>query len=206
MTASASLPRTFKKSFTAYLGLFARTLLLLAVPVGVALAADSSGVQLGFGILAALILARQIYRFFYMRSIRWVVSDGHVVVRAGLLPWRKWSFDHPYETMFEAFYQHGFFGHFLNYGTCTIRRSEGVTSALSERQMHDAKTLVGIVNSKIASARAAKAGAPVIAQVTQFDGLAELARLRANGDLTADEFEALKARIIGGSAGESMPA
>jgi hypothetical protein len=194
-----AVPQTFKKSGVVYVFLGIGTLVALAIP-GVVVVFTDSWVRLGFIIFGLIIVARAIYMLFYLRTVRWELRNDEIVVMEGILPWRKHFFDHPYETIFEAYFQHGFFGHFLNYGTCSIRRAEGQTTTRSESHMHDAKTLVSIVNAKVAAVRAtARAGAPVAvaAGQTGVESLTELARLRSNGDISADEYEVMKGRLIG---------
>jgi uncharacterized membrane protein YdbT with pleckstrin-like domain len=204
---TSAIPHTFKKSFVTYIGLGIGTLVALAIAIGGASVTDG-WVRFGFIILALLIIPRAIYMFFYLRTIRWEVTDDAVIVRRGILSWRKVDFAVPYETIFEAYYKHGFFGHLFNHAECTLRRSEGSTTTLSETRMHDAKTLVALVNSKLATSRrspdarptapaAAVAAVAAVAQ-TGVEGLTELARLRNNGDITADEYEVMKARLVQG--------
>jgi hypothetical protein len=203
--------RTFRKHTVAYVGLVFWTPFILAIPLAVAVT-QSGTLRLIFAGLCLLILVGRTYRFFYFRTIRWVVTDDGLRVSQGILPWRKWSFHHPYDTIFEAYYNHSFLGHWLNYATCSIRRTEGMTTAMSERRIRDAKTLTGLINSKLAEIRAAAkpvAPAPVAAAASApgtVERLSELARLKAAGDITADEYEVMKARTIGESPpGDASP-
>src|SRR5262249_40123053 len=115
----------------------------------------------------------------------------------------KSAFICPYETIFEAYYRRGFFGHFLNYGTCTIRRTEGITSAHREAYMRGARELTGLVNDRVAQDRAARrpqAAQTVVAAAPQggsISELTELAKLRTSGDISEAEYEQMKSRIIG---------
>jgi hypothetical protein len=67
----------------------------------------------GWGVLLAgvalLFSASGIYNLFYLRTIEWIITDEEMRVKSGILPWRKRSFGHPYETIFEAYFNFGFF-------------------------------------------------------------------------------------------------
>lgn len=199
-TVNAS--RTFRKSAIAYIGSALLTVVLVFI-LAAAASAGSGGVRSFLDLLTSLAVVRGVYRLFYLRTVRWVVSPQGLSVSRGILPWRKWHSHAPYETIFEAFYTKSFFGHFLHYGTIGIRRAEGVTSQWQEKYIHRSAQLAGLINSRLAEVRAAMrpaaaAAAPVIpAQAVGRDSLSDLARLKANGDITVEEYERMKARIIG---------
>ena len=201
-TVNAS--RTFRKSPVAYIGSVLLTLILVFILSAVA-AGGTGGVRSFFELLTFLAVVRRIYRLFYLHTIRWVVSPQGLSVSRGILPWRKWHFLAPYETIFEAFYTKSFVGHFLNYGTIGIRRAEGVTSQWQEKRMQNSKVLAGLVNDRLAEHRASMKPAPmqppaqpiIPAQSVGTDSLSDLARLKASGDITMEEYERMKARIIG---------
>ena len=100
-TVNAS--RTFRKSPVAYIGSVLLTLILVFILSAVA-AGGTGGVRSFFELLTFLAVVRGIYRLFYLHTIRWVVSPQGLSVSRGILPWRKWHFLAPYETIFEAFY------------------------------------------------------------------------------------------------------
>jgi hypothetical protein len=148
------------------------------------------------GIVVYLILLA-LYRLVYIRSIRWIVTDEGVRIKEGLLPWRKMDYMHPYETIFEAMYSFGFFAKLFRYGTCTIRRTEGITTAIEETHMHNAGKIIGLINSHLKQSRqVAKGGPPVHATRTEVEELAGLAKLKADGDISPDEYETMKRKII----------
>ena len=199
---TANTSRTFRKHFVAYVGEVLVTLILVFIFAASA-SGDSGGVSSFFDLLTFLSIVRGVYRIFYLRTVRWVVSPQGLSVSRGILPWRKWYFLAPYETIFEAFSSHSFLGHFLKYGTIGIRRAEGVTSQWQEKRIKGSRELAELVNSRLADLRASMrppvaAAPPVIpAQAVAQDSLSDLARLKANGDITVDEYERMKARIIG---------
>ena len=122
-TANAS--RTFRKHFVAYAGEVLITLVLVFIFTASA-SGDDGGVSSFFDLLTFLSIVRGVYRIFYQRTVRWVVSPEGLSVSRGILPWAKHYAFAPYETIFEAGYTKSFFGHFLRYGTVYIRRAEGV--------------------------------------------------------------------------------
>jgi hypothetical protein len=71
--------------------------------------------------------------------------------------------------------------------------------------MQNSKVLAGLVNDRLAEHRASMKPAsvqppaqPIIpAQSVGTDSLSDLARLKASGDITVEEYERMKARIIG---------
>jgi Short C-terminal domain len=195
------LSRTFRKSFVAYIGVVLGSLILVFVLAAIA-SGTSGGASSFFDLLVFLAIVRGIYRIFYLRTVRWVVSPEGLSVAQGILPWRKSYLHAPYETIFEAYYLKSFIGHFLHYGTCGIRRAEGVTSQWQEKRMQGSAELAGLINSRLAALRASMkpgpAAAPAIpAQSVGVDSLSDLVRLKASGDITVEEYERMKARIIG---------
>jgi hypothetical protein len=192
---------TFRKSFVAYIRHVARTIAWLVIPVAGVVATDRP-LRSVFILAGIVVLGWRIYGLVWLHTIRWVVGDSGVGVAYGILPWRKSYFEHGYPSIFEAYYHKGFFGHFLNYGTCTIRRTDGVTTAQRESRMHNAKGLVTLVNSHLRDHHAPTPPVAAAATVRQFavDSLTQLAELKANGDLSAEEYEVLKARMVQGSA------
>ncbi len=142
-----------------------------------------------------------IYRLFYLRSIRWIISDDGVRIVAGILPWAKSDMMHPYETIFEAFYEFGFFAKLFRYGTCHIRRTEGVTTEISQEKMHNAARVSALINEKVRELRKQAKAQPVVSPVVSTtssatEELARLGQLRADGTITDEEFEQMKRKII----------
>ena len=198
----------FHKSAVAYL-YTALSTVVLAGFLGLVAATLSGGVKSFFVLLVLVVVARGLYRLAWLRSVSWTVTSDGLQIRRGILPWRKWSWYNPWATLFEGWYRHGFFGFLLNYGTSGVTRGEGVTSKIAESRMHDAKRLTVLINDGIASHRQRMAPAlatpapappvapPVAAPADPVSGLSEISRLLANGEITREEFDTLKARLIG---------
>ncbi len=138
-----------------------------------------------------------IYNLFFIRTIRWIVTDEGVRIKSGILPWRKNDLFHPYETIFEAFYEFGFFAKLFGYGTCSIRRTEGITTAIAEIRMRNAAKIIGLINERLKLLRKETRGqAPTPAARTDAEELARLGQLKADGTITAAEFETMKRKVI----------
>lgn len=192
----------FRKSVIAYLYTIVGTVLLAGF-LGLVDAAVSGGAKTFVTLIIVAVLVRGAYRVAYLHSITWTVLPDGLRIRGGILPWRATDWHNPWPALFESSYRHGFFGFLLNYGTCLVTRSEGVTTNQTENRMHDAKRLSGMINTGIANQRArmvpVAAPAPAPAAAVRSDpvaGLTDLARLLANGDISRAEYDTLKARLI----------
>jgi hypothetical protein len=73
--------------------------------------------------------------------------------------------------------------------------------------MHNADQLVTLINSHVRDQRTPSSPGVAAATVRQFsvDSLTQLAELKASGDLTPEEYDVLKSRIVQGST-EAGPA
>ncbi|KQU67511.1 hypothetical protein ASD62_13680 [Phycicoccus sp. Root563] len=193
----------FRKSLIAYLYTIVGTVLLAGF-LGLVAAGLSGGAKTFVTLLVVAVLVRGAYRVAYLHSVTWTVLPEGLRIRGGILPWKALDWHNPWPALFESSYRHGFFGFVLNYGTCVVRRSEGVTTNQTENRMHDAKRLSGMINTGIANHRArmvpvAAPPPPTPTAAVRPDpvaGLTDLARLLANGDISRAEYDTLKARLI----------
>ncbi len=209
MTENESI--TCRKSWVAYVGEIKGTLVAAAILNGILYGVhwfmqEQAAPAKAFGylettawVLNGLLVLELIYSLFYLRTVQWIADDEGVRIREGILPWRKHDLLHPYETIFEAYYEFGFFAKLLGYGTCHIRRTEGITTEISSAQMHRASRITGFINEKLKALRKGQR-APVVAETrpSAAEELTQLARLRENGTLSEDEFETMKRKIIEG--------
>jgi hypothetical protein len=197
----------FHKSFVAFLTTAVVAGVLVTIFTSIA-ASTSGGVKSLCQVVSTLIFLWGLYRLIYLFTIRWLVDQQGVTISRGILPWRRSSFFVPYDNIFEAFSQHGFFGYFLQYGTATLRRTEGSTTALSDTRMHRSKKLTGLINAALQQlhAQARVQPQPAVPQpavpvsgtgTSDIEKLGQLSLMRANGDITEAEYAVLKARIIG---------
>jgi len=147
-------------------------------------------------LLVGLVLLSAAFRWLELRSIAWVVTAEDVIVQGGWLPWKKYRFDIPINSIFEAYYSIGFWAKLLNYGHCTLRRTEGTTSAFSVTYLARARELTGLINQKVKQYRKRQEQPAVKRAGGDVDELKDLASLKANGSITGAEYETMKQRII----------
>ena len=173
------------------------------VPAWLALAVLGLDLLIAFGALRA---------FMELKKFSWTLTEEGVDIRSGWFSWQKTHFDIPYETIFEAYYTFGFFAKMLGYGTCVIRRTEGVTSAYEATLIARAGTIVGAINKRVKELRAEAKQARIMQAVapaptfvspadspkSAADQIRELVALKAEGALTTEEFEAMKRRVVEG--------
>jgi len=147
-------------------------------------------------LLVGLVLLSAAFRWLELRSIAWVVTAEDVIVQGGWLPWKKYRFDIPINSIFEAYYSIGFWAKLLNYGHCTLRRTEGTTSSFSVTYLARARELTGLINQRVKQYRKRQEQPAVTRAGGDVDELKDLASLRANGSITGAEYETMKQRII----------
>jgi len=195
-----------RKSFMAYVRSAIGTAVWLAIWGAGSIFAAFNGYS-GVGLLGAgvclLVAARGVYNLFYLRTMRWELDEEGLRVRWGILPWARSDYHYPYETIFEAYYTFGFFAKLLGYGDAVIRRTEGLTSAEEFSHMHDPGASTRVINEKIKELRQVRRGGAAIvtgANKSEVEQLAELAKLKSEGAISGDDFERMKAKIVG-SAG-----
>ncbi|OLC96952.1 MAG: hypothetical protein AUJ00_03045 [Gemmatimonadetes bacterium 13_1_40CM_3_70_6] len=147
-------------------------------------------------LLVGLVLLSAAFRWLELRSIAWVVTAEDVIVQGGWLPWKKYRFEIPINSVFEAYYSIGFLAKLLNYGHCTLRRTEGTTSSFSVTYLARARELTGLINQKVKQYRKRQEQPAVKRAGGDVDELKDLASLKANGSITGAEYETMKQRII----------
>jgi len=147
-------------------------------------------------LLVGLVLLSAAFRWLELMSIAWVVTAEDVIVQGGWLPWKKYRFEIPINSVFEAYYSIGFLAKLLNYGHCTLRRTEGTTSSFSVTYLARARELTGLINQKVKQYRKRQEQPAVKRAGGDVDELKDLASLKANGSITGAEYETMKQRII----------
>ncbi len=203
---------TGRKSFVAYISVVIGQIIFLAIINGIfygidwgmrdAQAPETALRYLSWTWMAVnvYVVVMAIYTLFHIRTIRWIITDEGVRIKGGILPWRQMDMFHPYETIFEAYYAFGFFAKLFKYGECSIRRAEGITTAISESRMHNAAKITGLINEKLKLLRKEARGQTVVAAApaarTDAEELAHLGQLKADGTISAEEFETMKRKII----------
>ena len=185
-----------KKHSIVYIRLLLSTGLVVGFLLLLSIAKDMQPYSRWIFLLAAVVLLRAVLRWLRLRSIAWAVRAEAVVVKGGWLPWKRYSFDIPIDTLLEAYYSIGFWAKLFNYGHCTIRRTEGTTSSFHERYLTRPQQLVGLINQKVKEFKK-RSGRPGVTQpASAVDQLKDLATLKADGSITGAEYEVMKQRII----------
>lgn len=210
---SSQVIHVARKSFMAYVRSAMGTtfwFVLWVIAAAVAFGFDhpiAGAILVGIGLL---VVAKGVYNLFYLSTMKWVLTAEAVTVKWGILPWARTDFGHPYETIFEAYYTFGFFAKIFGYGTLVMRRTEGNTTAQTMSHMANPGVISVFINDKIKELRKAQKS-PMAVTVTNpeaksaVEQLAELAKLRESGAITAEDYEIMKARIVGGH-GADQPA
>jgi len=200
---------TGRKSIVAYISSVIGDVILIGIVNGVLYwiargMAEAEASEIAFrylswawkGINVYLVLMA-VYSLFYIRTLQWIITGEGVRTRVGVLPWRQTDILHPYETIFEAYYSFGFFAKLFGYGECSIRRTEGITTAISATRMRNGGRIVGLINEKLKLLRKeARGQVATHATRTDTEELAHLGQLKADGTISAEEFEIMKRKII----------
>ncbi len=150
--------------------------------------------------------------FMETKNFTWTLTEEGVDIRSGFFFWQKSHFDLPYDTIFEAYYTFGFFAKMLGYGTCVIRRTEGVTSAYEATFIARPGLIVGEINKRVKELRVqakqsllmqmAGPAQPMIAPAetkkSSAEHIRELIALKSEGAINDEEFQTMKRRIVEG--------
>lgn len=150
--------------------------------------------------------------FFFLWSwmdtkrFTWTAGEEELILRSGWMPWQRSEFCIPYDTIFESYIEANILDHFIGSCDITIRRTEGVTSNNVASNMKNGKEVSGRINQKIKEAKALQhvSSAPVMiseaphveSAKSQAEQLREIAALKADGTITAEEFDLMKRKII----------
>jgi len=185
-----------KKHRIVYIGLLVRTGVLVALLLVLRTVRDIRPYSQWILALVAIVLLGAAFMWMRLRSIAWVVTAEAVNLNGGWLPWTKYQSHLPIDTIFEAYSGIGFWAKLLNYGHCTIRRTEGTTSSLSETFLARPRELTGLINQKVKQYRKRQERPAVARSGSDVDELKDLASLKANGSISGAEYETMKQRII----------
>lgn len=165
-------------------------------------------------VMVAILAVMAISAFFFLLSwmntkrFTWTAEDARLVLRSGWLPWRRSEFGIAYDTIFESYFQFGPLDKLFGSRDITIRRTEGVTSNTVATNMKNGEEISSAINRKIKEAKAQRYAVPqmlsqMISEAPRVDTaktlaeqLKDLAALKADGTITADEFDLMKRKII----------
>lgn len=105
--------------------------------------------------------------------------------------------DIPVFNIYDVGAKNEFLGHYLDFATITIRRTEGITSIIEETHMNGALIFSQIVNSAVYKlGKSTQTNKETNDNIT--NDLARINNLKASGAITFEEFERLKKNILDG--------
>lgn len=149
---------------------------------------------------AFLLMLGGVIRIMQVNSVKWTFTGELLIVQKGILPWTRTYLEIPVFDIYESLMNFGMLGHFLKYGNITIRRTEGITSKISEAALVNANELSMKINTAVRQFKMGKNGivtpSPVPAGKSVAEELKHLAELKASGNLTQEEYDVLKKRAI----------
>lgn len=149
--------------------------------------------------LGWLILLSGLYRIVYLLSVKWQLFPDHLLVTEGIFPWGRTRLQIPVYHVYKAISSHRIAGYFLKYGTITIRRTDGVTTALTASRMAGAMRFCRQLNT-IAQEYRLQADTPrnntPDNRLDIGQELTRIVELKKKGELTQDEFEKIKAQLL----------
>lgn len=160
------------------------------------------------GLFVLVVLAASIFFFVWSwldtKHFTWTAEEEKLVLRSGTMPWQKSEFGISYDTIFESYIQFGLVSKIFGYCECVIRRTEGVTTQTTASHMTNGEEVSRKINRKIKEVKALRyAGPQMISEAprvesakSQAEQLRELATLKADGTITAEEFDLMKRKII----------
>ena len=125
------------------------------------------------------------------RSTSWMLTNEDLVIKSGFLPWRKIYFEIPKEDIYEAFYHKSLFGTVFGFGTLTVRRTDGTTSAFSTTGMTDPQEITGAINSLVRELKKAPLNPTFnfTGNISMADEIQKLVELKNQGILSDEEFD-----------------
>lgn len=153
----------------------------------------------GWRYLGWLIMLPGIYKVIFLLSVKWQLFPDHLLVTEGVFPWSRTRFKVPVHHVYEAISSSGIAGYFLKYGTITIRRTDGVTTALTASRMAGALRFCRQLNTlaqeyRLQADRPSDNTPDSCLNIGQE--LTRIVELKKKGELTQDEFERIKAQLL----------
>lgn len=191
------LDLTIKKHWTVYIMpgiIILVALFFVYLSFGIA----TNWISIGLLIFASIVALSKILTVINLASIRWTFNGGELLVTRGFLPWNKTHIQIPIFDIYDSSVSSGFLGHYLNFGHIGIRRTEGMTSQLSERSLYGAVNFSGILNRYVQEYKKGqnlKSGNDKQAGDIGME-LQRLVDLKNTGVLNEQEFEKLKRKLI----------
>lgn len=151
--------------------------------------------------IGLILVVYNVFKMLSVSKVKWELTSKELIISGGLMPWSKTEFQVPIYTVFESFYSRSILGHFLNYGTITIRRTEGSTSHIVETRLANVRHLSAIINSLVDENKKKETAvikpSPKSQTATSIaEELAKLSELKTQGHLTPEEFDQMKKKLL----------
>lgn len=188
---------TIKKHWSVYV-IPAVILLLSLFSVFVSFSVKTKWLSIGLLVFGTFFAISKTVKLLQLASVKWTFNGDELHVTRGFLPWNKTRIQIPIFDIYDSSVSSGFLGHYLNFGHISIRRTEGMTSQLSERHLGRAVHFSGIVNQYVQEYKKGKNDVNII-QGHEDDLVIKLQRLvdlKNSGALSEEEFAELKKRLI----------
>ncbi|MBD3582642.1 YdbT family protein [Flavobacterium selenitireducens] len=90
-------------------------------------------------ILGWLLGSCVILGYFTIRSYKWTVKQGELIVESGVLPWQKNYIRIPAGSLYGITVKRGMFGWLMDYGTITVNVLGGSSSTIVGHNMKGAQ-------------------------------------------------------------------
>ena len=163
--------------------------------IGIGMASASSFIKyFGYALVMYNLL-----RIYSISTVKWRLTRSELNISRGMLPWTKNLWQVPIFDIYESTVSYGLFGHILGYGNINVRRTEGVTSVICGSTLAGAKAFSSTLNGLVRDFKTSKntivmnqsAGSKTVS-----DQLVDLADLKSKGELTQQEFDQMKKRLL----------
>jgi len=162
-------------------------------------------------ILVLAVLSRLIYIILYTREFTFIITNQRVRTEWGLLPWQKKMTYLTLDNIFEAYARQGINEKMFNYGNITLIKKDGLRSEYVLRFIPDPLNFLALINreKEQPSYRQVIEAHPVLQPIVLpvpgqsassafqiTEQLEKLIQLKKDGNLTEEEFEKLKSKLI----------
>lgn len=191
------LDLTIKKHWTVYI--IPGIIILVALFfVYLSFGVTTKWISISLLVFASIVALSKILTVLNLASVRWSFNGGELRVTKGFLPWNKTHIQIPIFDIYDSSVSSGFMGHYLNFAHISIRRTEGMTSQLSESYLAKAAGFSSVLNKFVQDYKKDQSFVNKNPAQTSDVGL-ELQRLvdlKNTGVLNEEEFERLKRKLI----------
>ena len=167
--------------------------------------------SLPLGILVLAALIRLIYIILYKREFTYILTNKRIRTEWGLLPWQKKMTYLTLDNIFEAYARQGINEKMFNYGDITLIKKDGLRSEYVLSFIPDPLNFLTLINreKERPSYRQSDEARPVLQPIVLpvpgqsassafqiTEQLEKLIQLKKDGNLTEEEFEKLKSKLI----------